>query len=127
MPAALSPDLQMDAYWRAANYLAVGQVYLQDNPASPEYCGHDATTSNPDARLAIRFCYSVRKQVAALDGVDLIVVLDEVRNRAVANPISDPASRCAALVLASQEDEQIARHAGTLVANRLTRIDAAEG
>jgi acetate kinase len=35
---------------------------------------HDATTSNPDARLAIRiFCYSVPKQIAALDGVDLIV------------------------------------------------------
>ena len=24
--------LQMDAYWRAANYLAVGQIYLRDNP-----------------------------------------------------------------------------------------------
>ena len=23
---------QMDAYWRAANYLSVGQVYLYDNP-----------------------------------------------------------------------------------------------
>ena len=34
MPAALSPDLlkKMDAYWRAANYLTVGQIYLQDNP-----------------------------------------------------------------------------------------------
>ncbi len=30
----LSPDLlrKMDAYWRAANYLAVGQIYLYDNP-----------------------------------------------------------------------------------------------
>jgi xylulose-5-phosphate/fructose-6-phosphate phosphoketolase len=30
----LSPDLlrRMDAYWRAANYLSVGQVYLQSNP-----------------------------------------------------------------------------------------------
>ena len=30
----LSPDLlaKMDAYWRAANYLSVGQIYLQDNP-----------------------------------------------------------------------------------------------
>ena len=34
MPDALSPDLlqKMDAYWRAANYLSVGQIYLQDNP-----------------------------------------------------------------------------------------------
>jgi xylulose-5-phosphate/fructose-6-phosphate phosphoketolase len=23
---------QMDAYWRAANYLSVGQIYLYDNP-----------------------------------------------------------------------------------------------
>src|SRR5258708_12798674 len=30
----LSPDLlvKMDAYWRAANYLSVGQIYLKDNP-----------------------------------------------------------------------------------------------
>src|SRR5579875_3030071 len=30
----LSPDLlrRMDAYWRAANYLSVGQIYLLDNP-----------------------------------------------------------------------------------------------
>ena len=28
------PDLlrKMDAYWRAANYLSVGQIYLYDNP-----------------------------------------------------------------------------------------------
>ena len=23
---------KMDAYWRAANYLSVGQIYLRDNP-----------------------------------------------------------------------------------------------
>ena len=30
----LSPDLlrRIDAYWRAANYLSVGQIYLYDNP-----------------------------------------------------------------------------------------------
>src|SRR3989339_466594 len=30
----LSPELlrKMDAYWRAANYLSVGQLYLYDNP-----------------------------------------------------------------------------------------------
>jgi len=30
----LSPDLlnKIDAYWRAANYLSVGQIYLYDNP-----------------------------------------------------------------------------------------------
>ena len=32
--APLSPQLlsRMDAYWRAANYLSVGQIYLYDNP-----------------------------------------------------------------------------------------------
>ena len=24
----------MDAYWRASNYLSVGQIYLQDNAAA---------------------------------------------------------------------------------------------
>lgn len=31
---ALTSELlhRMDAYWRAANYLSVGQIYLYDNP-----------------------------------------------------------------------------------------------
>jgi xylulose-5-phosphate/fructose-6-phosphate phosphoketolase len=52
----LSPDLlqKMDAYWRAANYLAVGQIYLYDNPllkqplklehVKPMLLGHWGTT-----------------------------------------------------------------------------------
>src|SRR5450631_1411675 len=56
MPASLSPDLlaKMDAYWRAANYLTVGQIYLQDNPLletplklgdiKPRLLGHWGTT-----------------------------------------------------------------------------------
>jgi xylulose-5-phosphate/fructose-6-phosphate phosphoketolase len=34
MADPMSPDLlkKMYAYWRAANYLAVRQIYLQDNP-----------------------------------------------------------------------------------------------
>ncbi|HEV3061363.1 MAG TPA: phosphoketolase family protein [Vicinamibacterales bacterium] len=45
---------QMDAYWRAANYLAVGQIYLRDNPLlrtplqpadiKPRLLGHWGTT-----------------------------------------------------------------------------------
>ena len=110
----------------------------------------EAASSNADARLAIQmFCYSVRKQmaamIAALDGVDLIVFtggigendgearaaicgglswigvsLDEARNRSANNPISDPASRCPVLVLASQEDEQIARHTWALFPRSLS-------
>jgi xylulose-5-phosphate/fructose-6-phosphate phosphoketolase len=35
---ALSPDLlrNIDAYWRAANYISVGQLYLHDNPLLKE-------------------------------------------------------------------------------------------
>jgi acetate kinase len=110
----------------------------------------EAASSNANARLAIQmFCYSVRKQVAAmiaaLDGVDLVVFtggigehdeearaaicgglswigvnLDEARNRSANNPINDPASRCPVLVLASQEDEQIARHTWALFPQRLS-------
>src|SRR5712664_752140 len=34
MPSAMSEEqiTKLDAYWRAANYLTVGQIYLQDNP-----------------------------------------------------------------------------------------------
>ena len=107
---------------------------------------HEAAASNRDARLAIEmFCYSVRKQVAAmiavLGGLDMLVFtggigendaqvrteicgglawigvsLDESRNHSATNPVSDGASRCQVLVVASQEDEQIARHAWALLA-----------
>jgi xylulose-5-phosphate/fructose-6-phosphate phosphoketolase len=32
--STLTPELRdrIDAYWRAANYLSVGQIYLYDNP-----------------------------------------------------------------------------------------------
>ena len=52
----LSQDLlhKMDAYWRAANYLSVGQIYLKDNPllerplsvddVKPRLLGHWGTT-----------------------------------------------------------------------------------
>src|SRR5262245_3048877 len=45
---------QMDAYWRASNYLSVGQIYLMDNPLlktpltrehiKPRLLGHWGTT-----------------------------------------------------------------------------------
>jgi len=106
---------------------------------------HEAAPTNADARLAIQmFCYSVRKQVAAmiaaLDGVDAIVFtggigendeevraaicrglswigvrLDEAKNASANNLINSPASRCSVRILASQEDEQIARHTWALL------------
>jgi xylulose-5-phosphate/fructose-6-phosphate phosphoketolase len=56
MDGPLAPELlqRMDAYWRAANYLAVGQIYLYDNPLlreplkpahiKPRLLGHWGTT-----------------------------------------------------------------------------------
>src|SRR5476649_828806 len=56
MRQVLTPQqlLDMDAYWRAANYLSVGQIYLQDNPLleiplqlkhiKPRLLGHWGTT-----------------------------------------------------------------------------------
>ena len=106
---------------------------------------HAAAASNADARLAVEmFCYCVRKQfaamIAALEGADMLVFtggigendaearaaicnglswlgisLDEARNSSATNPISGPSSRCAVLVLPSQEDEQIARHTYDLI------------
>ncbi len=31
-PPAKEELWRLDAYWRAANYLSVGQIYLYDNP-----------------------------------------------------------------------------------------------
>jgi acetate kinase len=105
---------------------------------------HEAASANADAQLAIEmFCYSVRKELAAmtavLAGADLIVFtggigendataraeicrglswlgvsLDDERNRSADNPINATGSRCAVQVLPSEEDEQIARHAWAL-------------
>jgi xylulose-5-phosphate/fructose-6-phosphate phosphoketolase len=56
MNTPLSPELikKMNAYWRAANYLSVGQIYLDDNPllkihlslehVKPRLLGHWGTT-----------------------------------------------------------------------------------
>ena len=51
----------LDRYWRAANYLSVGQIYLMDNPLlteplrpehiKPRLLGHWGTTPGPEPRL----------------------------------------------------------------------------
>ena len=51
----------VDAWWRAANYLSVGQIYLLDNPllreplraehVKPRLLGHLGTTPGPESRL----------------------------------------------------------------------------
>ena len=40
----------MDAYWRAANYLSVGQIYLYDNPLlkqTADQGAHQAAAARP--------------------------------------------------------------------------------
>ena len=55
MPALSAEEVRkIDAYWRAANYLSVGQIYLYDNPLlteplklehiKPRLLGHWGTT-----------------------------------------------------------------------------------
>jgi acetate kinase len=105
---------------------------------------HQSASANADARLAIEmFCYSVRKQIAAmiaaLDGLDLLVFtggigendatvraaicdglawagidLNAARNGIAGHIPGHPSSRCRVAVLPSQEDEQIARHSWEL-------------
>jgi acetate kinase len=107
---------------------------------------HAAASSNGDARLAIQmFCYSVRKEIAAmiaaLEGIEMIVftggigendarvrsmicmglayngvILDEKRNEASEERVSAATSRCAVRILQSLEDEEIARHAFAVLA-----------
>jgi acetate kinase len=98
---------------------------------------HDAASSNPGARLAIdMFCYSVRKEIAAmiavLGGVDVIVFTggigenDDAVRASICAGLSWAginfdatqnlaASRSSVKVLVSQEDEQIARHTWSLL------------
>ena len=52
---------KIDAYWRAANYLSVGQIYLYDNPllkeplrpehVKPRLLGHWGTTPRSKFRV----------------------------------------------------------------------------
>jgi xylulose-5-phosphate/fructose-6-phosphate phosphoketolase len=76
----LSPELlrRMDAYWRAANYLAVGQIYLRDNPllkrplaladVKPMLLGHWGTTPGQN------FIYVHLNRVIEKYGLDMIYV-----------------------------------------------------
>jgi xylulose-5-phosphate/fructose-6-phosphate phosphoketolase len=74
----LTPDLlkKMDAYWRAANYLSVGQIYLYDNPLlkqpltrahiKPRLLGHWGTTPG------LNFIYMHLNRVIKEHDLDMI-------------------------------------------------------
>jgi acetate kinase len=108
---------------------------------------HEISATSPGARLAIKmFCYSVRKQIAAmaavLDGLDLLaftggigehdaevragicgglswlgISLDLAQNQSSKDTISHSTSRCLVRVLHSQEDVQIAVHTWKLTSD----------
>src|SRR5271168_246274 len=82
--AAASPlsaeDLRkMDAYWRASNYLSVGQIYLLDNPLlkeplkrehiKPRLLGHWGTSPG------LNFIYVHLNRVIKSNGLDMIYVI----------------------------------------------------
>ena len=78
--APLSPEelRLIDAYWRAANYLSVGQIYLLDNPllreplaaehVKPRLLGHWGTTPG------LNFIYAHMNRVIRRDDVDAIYI-----------------------------------------------------
>ena len=69
---------QMDAWWRAANYLSVGQVYLLDNPllrrplaqsdVKPRLLGHWGTTPG------LNFVYVHLNRLIRACGLDMIFI-----------------------------------------------------
>ena len=76
----LSPDQlsKMNAYWRAANYISVGQIYLYDNPLlkkpltlehiKPRLLGHWGTTPG------LNFIYVHLNRVIKRDDLNIIYV-----------------------------------------------------
>jgi xylulose-5-phosphate/fructose-6-phosphate phosphoketolase len=68
----------IDAYWRAANYLSVGQIYLLDNPllreplapeqVKPRLLGHWGTTPG------LNFIYAHMNRVIRRDDLDAIYI-----------------------------------------------------
>src|SRR5690349_12116203 len=76
----LEPDLlrKLDAYWRAANYLPVGQIYLLDNPLlrkplarehiKPRLLGHWGTTPG------LNFLYVHLNRIIKQKDLDMIYV-----------------------------------------------------
>ena len=81
MPGPLSPELvdKMDAYWRAANYLSVGQIYLRANAlleepltlahVKPRLLGHWGTTPG------LNFLYVHLNRLIAENDLDMIYVI----------------------------------------------------
>jgi xylulose-5-phosphate/fructose-6-phosphate phosphoketolase len=78
MPLAEKVLTDVDAYWRAANYLSVGQIYLLDNPLlreplrpehiKPRLLGHWGTTPG------LNFVYAHLNRMIVERDLDMIYV-----------------------------------------------------
>src|SRR6478736_5934836 len=80
-PSPLSADelRKMDAYWRASNYLSVGQIYLLDNPllkeplerkhVKPRLLGHWGTSPG------LNMLYVHLNRVIKRDDLDMIYII----------------------------------------------------
>ncbi len=77
--SAQAPELALiDAYWRAANYLSVGQIYLKDNPLlreklrkehiKPRLLGHWGTTPG------LNFVYAHLNRLIKKHDLDMIYI-----------------------------------------------------
>ncbi|HEX3437444.1 MAG TPA: phosphoketolase family protein, partial [Pseudacidobacterium sp.] len=81
MNEPLSPELlnKMNAYWRAANYLSVGQIYLKDNPLlerplsmediKPRLLGHWGTTPG------LNFIYVHLNRIITKHNADILYII----------------------------------------------------
>lgn len=77
-PLSAAELRQIDGYWRAANYLSVGQIYLLDNPllreplhlghVKPRLLGHWGTTPG------LNFIYAHLNRVIRLEDLDMIFI-----------------------------------------------------
>src|SRR3954468_2196715 len=81
VPGPLTPEqlLKLDAWWRAANYLSVGQTYLYDNPllkqplkkehVKPRLVGHWGTTPG------LNFIYVHLNRIIKEHNLDMIYII----------------------------------------------------
>jgi len=127
----------LDAYWRAANYLSVGQIYLLDSPllkeplklehVKPRLLGHWGTTPG------LNFIYAhLNRVIRAHDNPDLVVVCVVGDGEAATGPLAaawhsnkflNPATDGAVLPILHLNGYKIANP--TLLA-RIPRVEAGE-
>src|SRR5215210_3274264 len=77
-PLSRDEVLRIDAWWRAANYLSVGQIYLLDNPllreplavehVKPRLLGHWGTTPG------LNFLYAHMNRVVKANDLSAIFI-----------------------------------------------------